>query len=123
MKKIATLLCAVTILFTNNYIVKAESIQEEMARIETKSQEYRDDMKILGYRNDLFICIKELYTFWDNELNSLWKRLSKELTPEMKKKVLAQQRAWIKRKIVNDEGYRKFFKWNRKNKSKIIYSC
>lgn len=90
MKKIATLLCAVTILFGNNYIVKAESIQEEMERIEAEANKYKENMKTLGHRSYLLISTKELYTFWDSELNSLWKRLSKELTPEMKKKVLAQ---------------------------------
>lgn len=104
MKKIATLLCALTIFFGNNYVVKSESIQEEIERIEAEANEYKDDMKTLGHRSYLLISTKELYTFWDNKLNSLWKRLSKELTPEMKKKVLAQQRTWIKRKIVNDEG-------------------
>ena len=41
------------------------------------------------------------YKLWDDELNSLWSRLSDELDAETKAKVLEEQRAWIKRKEGN----------------------
>ena len=41
------------------------------------------------------------YWLWDDELNSLWSRLSEELDAETKAKVLDEQRAWIKRKEEN----------------------
>ena len=44
------------------------------------------------------------YQLWDDELNSLWRRLSEELDGETKAKVLDEQRAWIKRKEENIRG-------------------
>lgn len=43
----------------------------------------------------------EWYKLWDDELNSLWSRLSDELNAETKAKVLEEQRTWIKRKEGN----------------------
>lgn len=40
----------------------------------------------------------EWYQLWDNELNSLWDRLSNELDADTKAKVLEEQREWIRRK-------------------------
>ncbi len=44
------------------------------------------------------------YQLWDDELNSLWSRLSDELDAETKAKVLDEQRAWIERKERNVKG-------------------
>ena len=40
----------------------------------------------------------EWYQLWDNELNSLWDRLTAEVTPAQKENLLIQQREWIKEK-------------------------
>lgn len=102
MKKIIILLYIICILFVNNHTVEAESLQDEMTRIELKAQEYKNGIE---YKNKNYYYHKKLYQFWENEINSLWSRLSKELTPKMKKKVLAQQRAWIKRKDKNSKSF------------------
>ena len=44
------------------------------------------------------------YQLWDDELNSLWSRLSDELDTETKAEVLDEQRAWIDRKEKNVKG-------------------
>lgn len=101
MKKITMLLSVIFILFCNISSAEAETIQDEIARIEGKAYEYEDDISNAENQLEMNLYSGDLYQLWDDELNSLWKRLSKELTPEMKKKVLNQQRAWIKRKDEN----------------------
>lgn len=101
MKKITMLLSVIFILFCNISSAEAETIQDEIARIEGKAYEYEDDISNAENQLAMTLYSGDLYQLWDDELNSLWKRLSKELTPEMKKKVLNQQRAWIKRKDEN----------------------
>lgn len=101
MKKITMLLSVIFILFCNISSAEAETIQDEIARIEGKAYEYEDDISNAETQLEMNLYSGDLYQLWDDELNSLWKRLSKELTPEMKKKVLNQQRAWIKRKDEN----------------------
>ena len=98
MKKIAALLCALTILFTNNYVANAESLQEELARIEAKSSELEDKINSSESYMAMSDYSMELHDLWENEINSLWSRLSNKLDPKTKKRILAQQRIWIKRK-------------------------
>lgn len=101
MKKITMLLSIIFILLCNISNVKAETIQDEITRIQGKAYEYESDIFNAETQLERNLYSGDLYQLWDDELNSLWKRLSKELTPEMKKKVLNQQRAWIKRKDEN----------------------
>lgn len=80
---------------------EVESIQEEIARIEKQSVEHCDiDSSNMG-QQQMNQHSAEWYKIWDDELNSLWSRLSKELDAETKAKVLEEQRAWIKRKEGN----------------------
>lgn len=101
MKKITMLLSIIFILLCNISNVKAETIQDEITRIQGKAYEYESDIFNAETQLERNLYSGDLYQLWDDELNSLWKRLSKELNPEMKKKVLNQQRAWIKRKDEN----------------------
>lgn len=101
MKKITMLLSIIFILLCNISNVKAETIQDEITRIQGKAYEYESDIFNAETQLKRNLYSGDLYQLWDDELNSLWKRLSKELNPEMKKKVLKQQRAWIKRKDEN----------------------
>lgn len=101
MKKITMLLSIIFILLCNISNVKAETIQDEITRIQGKAYEYESDIFNAETQLERNLYSGDLYQLWDDELNSLWKRLSKELNPEMKKKVLKQQRAWIKRKNEN----------------------
>jgi len=78
-----------------------ESIQEEIARIEEQSREHCDiDSSNMG-QQEMNQHSAQWYQLWDDELNSLWSRLSDELDAETKAKVLEEQRAWIKRKEGN----------------------
>lgn len=80
---------------------EVESIQEEIAKVEVKSCEYENaDWSSMG-QQEMNLLTEEWYRLWDDELNSLWSRLSDELDAEKKAKVLDEQRAWIKRKEAN----------------------
>lgn len=80
---------------------KVESIQAEIARVEEKSREHCDiDSSSMGQQQMNQHSV-QWYKLWDDELNSLWSRLSDELDEETKEKVLEEQRAWIKRKEGN----------------------
>lgn len=80
---------------------KVESIQNEIAAVEEASRKHCDiDSSNMG-QQQMNQHSAEWYIMWDNELNSLWSRLSAELDAETKAKVLEEQRAWIKRKEGN----------------------
>ena len=80
---------------------EVESIQDEIARVEDKSREFENtDCSNMGQQEMNFFAA-QWYKLWDDELNSLWSRLSDELDAETKERVLAEQRAWIKRKEAN----------------------
>lgn len=81
-----------------------EFIQEELANVERKSQEYEQaDWGSMG-QQEMNRLTAQWYHLWDDELNSLWSRLSNELDADMKEKVLDEQRAWIQRKEKNVNG-------------------
>lgn len=74
------------------------SVQSEVAMVEARHQEYENldwaDMPQM----ELNLTTGEMFELWDEELNSIWSRLIKEVTPEKKEELLADQRKWIKRK-------------------------
>ena len=81
-----------------------ESIQDEIAKVEAESCEYENaDWGSMG-QQEMNQLTAQWYQLWDDELNSLWSRLSDELDAETKEKVLEEQRAWIKRKEENVIG-------------------
>jgi len=83
---------------------ETESIQDEIARVEAASREYENaDWGRMG-QQDMNRTTAQWYQLWDDELNSLWGRLSDELDAETKAKLLEEQRAWIKRKEKNIIG-------------------
>lgn len=80
---------------------EVESIQDEIAKVEEKSREHCEiDTGSMG-QQEMNYHSAQWYKIWDDELNSLWSRLSNELDAETKAKVLEEQRAWIKRKEGN----------------------
>jgi len=80
---------------------EVESIQDEIAKVEEKSREHWNiDSSSMG-QQQMNYHSAQWYKIWDDELNSLWSRLSDELDEETKAKVLEEQRAWIKRKEGN----------------------
>ncbi len=83
---------------------EAQSIQDEIAEVEVKSCEYENaDWSSMG-QQEMNQLTAQWYQLWDDELNSLWSRLSDELDAETKVKVLDEQRAWIRRKEENVKG-------------------
>lgn len=81
-----------------------ESIQDELAKVEVKSCEYENaDCGSMG-QQEMNQLTAQWYQLWDDELNSLWSRLSDELDAETKAIVLEEQRAWIQRKEENVKG-------------------
>lgn len=83
---------------------ETESIQDEIAKVEVKSREYENADWSSMAQQEMNQLTAQWYQLWDDELNSLWGRLSDELDAETKAKVLDEQRAWIKRKEQNVRG-------------------
>jgi uncharacterized protein YecT (DUF1311 family) len=82
---------------------ETESIQDEIAKVESKSVEYENtDMSNMG-QQDINKLTSDWYQLWDDELNSLWSRLNKELDSETKEKALEEQRAWVTEKEASIE--------------------
>lgn len=87
-----------------NEVSKTESIQDEISQIEEKSNEFENADWGSMNQQEMNQLTGEWYQLWDNELNSLWDRLSNELDTDTKAKVLEEQREWIKRKEENVRG-------------------
>lgn len=81
-----------------------ETIQDELARIELKSLEFENADWDNMPQQEMNQLTGQWYMLWDEELNSLWGRLSDELDAQKKKEVLEEQRAWIKRKEMHVRG-------------------
>jgi len=73
-----------------------ETIQDELARIELKSLEFENADWDSMPQQEMNQLTGQWYMLWDEELNSLWGRLSDELDAQKKTEVLEEQRAWIK---------------------------
>lgn len=83
---------------------ETESIQDEIARVEEASLNHCNiDSSNMG-QQQMNQHSAKWYKIWDDELNSLWSRLSAELDAETKEKVLEEQRAWIQRKEGNTKA-------------------
>jgi uncharacterized protein YecT (DUF1311 family) len=82
----------------------SESIQDELARIESESADYENaDWGSMG-QQDMNQLTAEWYKLWDDELNSLWSRLKDTLDDKAMASVLKEQREWLMRKNENIKG-------------------
>lgn len=80
---------------------KTGQIQEELAEVESKSKEFENaDWSRMG-QQEMNQLTAQWYRLWDDELNSLWDRLSEEADAQTKAELLEEQRAWIKTKEGN----------------------
>ena len=68
----------------------AGDIQKELAKIEEQSNEYENADWSSMAQADMNQTTAQWYQLWDDELNSLWSRLSDELDAETKAKVLEE---------------------------------
>lgn len=75
-----------------------ETIQDEIAKVEEKSREHCSVDTGNMTQQEMNVHSAQWYKIWDDELNSLWDRLSNELDAQTKEKILEEQLAWIKRK-------------------------
>ena len=73
------------------------SISEEMAEMESKSLSYENADWDLP-QQEMNAKAYEWFTLWDDELNSLWDRLTVRLSDAEKDSLTEEQSAWIKRK-------------------------
>lgn len=77
------------------------SIQNELAEIENKSLEFENANWDSMPQQEMNYTTGQWYQLWDDELNSLWSRLTEELDAEAKEQILEEQREWIKLKEKN----------------------
>ena len=80
---------------------KKKSIQDEIAKVEKKSLKYENADWSRMSQSRMNQVSAKWYQLWDDELNSLWHRLSDELDAKTRMRLLKEQRAWIKRKEGN----------------------
>lgn len=83
---------------------KKKSIQDEIAKVEKKSLKYKNADWSRMSQSRMNQVSAKWYQLWDDELNSLWHRLSDELDAKTRMRLLKEQRAWIKRKEGNVEA-------------------
>ena len=74
------------------------TIQSEIAAIEAKSQEFVKKNITNLPQQEMNKAASDWYQLWDNELNSLWNRITAQASADKKEKLLAEQREWIKKK-------------------------
>lgn len=74
------------------------SISSELAKVEAKYQEYENMDWGAMDQSSMNITTGEMFTLWDEELNSVWSRITETVTPKEKEELLSEQREWIKKK-------------------------
>lgn len=74
------------------------SIQDEIAEVEEKSVAKDEEINDSMTQTEMNINAADKYKIWDDELNSLWDRLTEELDEKRKEQVLEEQRQWITKK-------------------------
>lgn len=83
----------------SSYEIKRYPIDDEIDKVLQKAKELEhklDDENIT--ENEMNLISYDLYKLWDDELNSMWKRMKEVVDPEEMKTVLKEQRKWIKEK-------------------------
>lgn len=74
----------------------AEGIDAELAQINAKDQEIDERYKQEDLtQSDLNELSYERYELWDNELNSIWKRLKDKLRPDEMDVLIKEEKEWI----------------------------
>lgn len=78
--------------------VIAASVQEELAWIEAQSEEIANRDWAYMPQQEMNLTTGEWYKLWDDELNSLWSRITEEMDPADKEALLQEERAWVEQK-------------------------
>lgn len=83
----------------SSYEIKRYPIDDEIDKVAQKAKELEhklDDGNIT--ENEMNLISYDLYKLWDDELNSMWKRMKEVVAEDEMKTVLKEQRKWIKEK-------------------------
>ena len=74
------------------------SIQKELEAIEEKNSALNDTDTSDMTQFEMNTLAGERYSLWDDELNSIWSRLTEQISASEKEALVKEQQAWIKRK-------------------------
>ena len=81
-----------------------KSIQDEVAEIEAKAKEHDDSFNSENAsQTDMNNFEVDAFNIWDNELNSLWDRLTEEVDASKKDELVKEQKAWNAEKEANSK--------------------
>ena len=82
--------------YSSEYSEDAATIDVELADIESKAAAIDATAKSSdATQMDMNTATGDIYTLWDDELNSIWSRLKEKLDEETMAKLLEEQRAWV----------------------------
>lgn len=70
-------------------------LNAELAEVEAQSEEFKNKLQDDITQMELNQTASNWYTLWDDELNSLWSRISDTVDVDAKSTILAEQRTWI----------------------------
>lgn len=76
----------------------AARVEAEIADAEAKAADLEADLQNAQSQADLNVISGEIYTVWDNALNTVWGILKEELKEEYMKQLTEEERAWIAEK-------------------------
>lgn len=82
----------------SSYELRHYPIDDEIDTILQKAKKLEQKLDGNLSQNEMNLISYELYELWDNELNSMWKRMKEIVDPDEMKMVLKEQRKWIKEK-------------------------
>lgn len=83
------------------------TIDAELRELENKAQVIKDQLEDGSLsQGDMNQLSAELYALWDDELNSIWKRIKNKLDADAMEALTKEERAWVqeKEKQVKDAG-------------------
>ena len=83
------------------------TIDAELRELENKAQVINDQLEDGSLsQGDMNQLSAELYALWDDELNSIWKRIKNKLDADAMEALTKEERAWVqeKEKQVKDAG-------------------
>lgn len=82
----------------SSYEIEHYAIDDEIEKVLLESKKIEHQIEGDVPQLEMNLLSSELYKLWDDELNSMWKRMKEVVDPEEMKTVLTEQRKWIKDK-------------------------
>lgn len=70
---------------------------DELAEIEQKEKKLTEGIESMS-QQDMNRTYEEIYTLWDDELNSIWKRIKERIDEERMKELTKEEKDWIEYK-------------------------